>query len=78
MMPARGNCRIEDGDPTYMHGVVLVKLGNLLHLAHHDENRRRSTKEPILGSQVIFPGRREMRNTLLEELAVNLDVRHCD
>lgn len=60
-----------------MNGVVLVEFGNLLDLAHHDDEGRDAAKEPILGSEVILPGSDEVREALLEELAVDLDLRHC-
>jgi hypothetical protein len=63
---------------THMHSVVLVKLGGLLDLAHHDDNGRGTAEQALLGSQVILPGGREMREALLEELAVDLDLRHDD
>lgn len=63
---------------THMHSIVLVKFRCLLHLAHHHDNGRGSPEQALLGPQIILPGRREMRKALLEELAVDLDVRHRD
>jgi len=60
-----------------VHGVVLVEFGNLLDLAHHDNEGRDSAKEAIFGAEIILPGSDEVREALLEELAIDLDLRHC-
>jgi hypothetical protein len=62
---------------SYMHSVVLVEFGHFLDLAHHDDEGRGAAKQAILGSEVILPGGDEVREALLEELAVDLDLRHC-
>lgn len=62
---------------TYMHGIVLVKILNLLDLAHHDDNGRDAIEDGIARSLVGLPGIDEMADSLLEELAIDLDcVRH--
>lgn len=59
-----------------MHGVILVKFGFLLDLAHHDQNRRDSAEDGIAGALVGLPGIDKMADALLEELPINIDVRH--
>lgn len=59
-----------------MHGIILLKLWALLDLAHVDDDRRSAAEDGIPGAFISFPGINEMVNALLEELAVNLDVRH--
>lgn len=66
------------GGCAYVNSVVLVELGNLLDLAHHDDHGRGTAEQPILGSEVVLPGRHKVRDALLEELAVNFDLRHRD
>lgn len=62
-----------------MNGVVLVEFGDLVDLAHHDDEGGCAAEKAIIGSKVILPRSNEMRDALLEELAVDLDLRHrCD
>lgn len=64
-------------EATNVHGVVLVQLGDLLHLAHHHDDGRGAVEDvAILGSQVILPGAGEARSALMEGLVVDLDLRH--
>lgn len=42
---------------THMNCVVLVKLGDVLDLAHQDHHGRCAAKEAILGAEVILPRR---------------------
>ena len=69
--------KIEFRDPmTHMHGVVLVQLWCFLDFAHHDDKRRSASEEALLGPEVILPRSRKVRDALLEELVVELDVGH--
>lgn len=62
-----------------MHRVVLVEVLHFLDLAHHDDDGRGASKEGIAGPLVSLPGIDEVRDALLEELAVDLDrVGHGD
>lgn len=61
-----------------MHRVVFVIDGHFLNLTHHDENGRGSPEQAILGPDVVLPGRRKVRNALLEEAAIDLDLGHDD
>lgn len=61
-----------------MNRVVLVKLGDILDLAHHDHHRRGAAKQAILGAEVILPRGHKRVYALLEELAIDFDIRHCD
>jgi hypothetical protein len=59
-----------------MHGVVLVEFGFLINLAHHDEDGGDASEDRVAGSLVGLPGIDEVRQALLEHLAVNFDVCH--
>ncbi len=59
-----------------MHGIVLVEFGALLDFAHHDDNRGGASEDRVAGPLVGLPGIDEMGDSLLEELAVDLDVCH--
>lgn len=61
-----------------MDRVVLVELGDILDLAHHDHHGGCAAKQAILGAKVIFPRGHKRVYALLEELAVDFDIRHCD
>ena len=61
-----------------MHGIVLVKFLDLLDLAHHDEDGGDAAEHRVASSLVGLPGIDEMGDALLEELAVDLDLRHDD
>ena len=61
---------------TYVNRVAFVVFGCVLDFAHHDEDGRGAGKDAILGPQVVLPSVRKMRDALLEELHVDLDVRH--
>jgi hypothetical protein len=61
-----------------VHGIVLVELGVLLDLSHHDDDGRHAIEDLVAGAFVVLPGRDEMVDALLEELSVDLDVRHLD
>lgn len=61
-----------------MDRIVLMKFGNLLDLAHHHDHGRGTTEETILGSEVVLPGGHEVRDALLKDLAINLDLGHRD
>lgn len=64
---------------TYVYGVVLVVILDLLDLAHHHDNGRGAAEEGIAISLVSLPGIDEVGDALLEELAIDLDcVRHGD
>ncbi len=71
---ARARRAIESA--TYVHGIVLVEFGVGVDLAHENENGRGAIEERVTGSLVGLPGIDEMRNALLEDFAVNLDVGH--
>ena len=59
-----------------MNSIVLVQLGGILDLAHHDDERWGAAEQALLGAQIILPRSGEVSNALLEELAVELDVGH--
>ena len=61
-----------------MHRIVLVEFGVLLDLAHVDNDGRCATEKRIPRALVRLPRIDEVRNPLLENLAVDLDVRHGD
>lgn len=62
-----------------MHRVVLVELGILLNLAHHDDDGGDGGEDAgIRGALVILPGIDEMRNALVKELGVDLDLCHLE
>ncbi len=62
-----------------MHRIVLVEFGVLLHLAHHDDDGGDAGEDAIVGrALVVLPGTDEMRNALMEELGVDLDLCHLD
>lgn len=61
---------------TYVHGVVLVELWVLLDLAHHDDDGGHGIEDLVAGAFVVLPGRDKVIDALLEELTVDLDVRH--
>lgn len=63
---------------TYVHRIVLMEFRNLLDLAHHHDQGRSAVKQTILGSEVVLPCCYKVRDALLEELAINLDLRHRD
>lgn len=59
-----------------MDSIVLVKLGVLVDLAHQDDDGRDATEESVSGALVGLPGIIEVRDALLEDLAVDFDVCH--
>lgn len=59
-----------------MHSVVLVEFGVLLDLAHHDDDGGDASEDLVAGALVVLPSIDEMVDALLEELSVNLDIRH--
>lgn len=59
-----------------MDSVVLVKLGVLVNLAHQNDDGRDATEESVSGTLVGLPGIVEVRDALLEDLAVDFDVCH--
>lgn len=62
-----------------MHGIVLVEFRILLDLAHHDGDGGDAGENAILGGAlIIFPSVDEMRNALMKELGVDLDLCHLD
>lgn len=61
-----------------MHSVVLVELGVLLNLAHHDNHRGDAVEDLVAGAFVILPGGNEMVDALLEELPIDFDISHLD
>lgn len=62
---------------TYVHRIVLLELRVLLDLAHHDDNRRYTSKNAaIAGAFIGLPGIDEMGDALLEELSIDLNVCH--
>lgn len=63
---------------TYVHGIVLVELGVLFDLAHHDDNGGDTIEDQVSGAFVILPGGDEMIDALLEELPIDLDISHLD
>ena len=62
---------------TYVHRVVLVELGLLrVDLAHQDDERGDASEQASPGSVVGLPGIDQVRDAVLEHLAVNLDFGH--
>lgn len=62
-----------------MHSVVLIEILHLLDLAHHDDDGRGAPKQGVARPLVGLPGIDEVRDALLEELAIDLDrVGHGD
>ena len=59
-----------------MHGIVLVEFGVGVDLAHQDDDGGDASKERVSRSLVGLPGIDKVGDALLEELAVDLDVRH--
>ncbi len=59
-----------------MHSVVLVKLWVVANFAHEDDDGRCAGEDHIACTLVRLPGIDKVGDTLLKELAVNLDVRH--
>jgi hypothetical protein len=59
-----------------MHGIVLVELGIVLDFAHHDDDGGGAGEDGVAGAPVTLPGIDKVRDALLEELAVDLDIRH--
>jgi hypothetical protein len=65
-------------ETAYVDGVVLMEICGLFGFAHQNDNGRSSIENAFFGSHVILPGVCDMRDALLEELAVDLDLRHRD
>jgi hypothetical protein len=62
-----------------MHSVILVEFRVLLDLAHHNDNRRSTSEDAIVGGALVsLPGTDEMRDALVKELGIDLDLRHLD
>lgn len=61
---------------THVCRIVLVQLGHFLGLAHDNEEALRTVEQALLGPQIILPSRREMRQALVEELAINFNLGH--
>ena len=59
-----------------MHGIVLVEFGQLVDLAHVDDDGGGAIEEVVARTFVGLPGIIKMQDALLEDLAVNLDVGH--
>lgn len=59
-----------------MHGIVLVEFGLLVNLAHQDDDGRCACEERVAGTLVGLPCGDEVRQALLEDLAVDFDFRH--
>lgn len=61
-----------------MHRIILVEFGDLLDLAHVNDNGRYAAEERVSGAFVCLPGIDEVGDALLEGFTVDLDtVRHC-
>lgn len=77
--PNRKGGAIDPGESaTHMHGVILVEFGDLFDFAHVDDDGRDAAEERIPGALVCLPSIDEVGDALLEDFAINLDVRHCD
>lgn len=61
---------------TYVHGIILVEVLAILGLAHQDDDGRGAVERAFLGTKVILPRAHEVGDALLEEPAINLDLRH--
>lgn len=61
-----------------MHGGALGDVDAVIGFASSNDDGVSSAKEAVLGSQIVLPGGDEMRNTLLKELAIDLDLCHRD
>jgi hypothetical protein len=59
-----------------MYGVVLLKSSSILSLAHQDQDGRSAIEERVTTSFIGLPRRHEVRQALLEEVLVDLDVCH--
>ncbi len=59
-----------------MHSIVLVEFGLLVNLAHQHNHGGDASEERVSGSFVGLPRIDEVRHALLEDLAVDFDVRH--
>ena len=61
---------------TYVHGIVLVKFGDLVDFAHTDEDGGGAIENRVARAFVGFPGAIEVRDALLEYLAVDGNFGH--
>lgn len=59
-----------------MHSIVLLKVGIFLDFAHVNENGGCAIEYSVSSAFIGLPSINEMINALLEELAIDLDVRH--
>lgn len=59
-----------------MHGIVFVEFGLLVDFAHQYDHGGDAPEERVSGTFVGLPRIDEVRHALLEDLAVDFDVRH--